>query len=71
MALEVLLVYEGVRRGGMQDAEGSITYLDDGFEEPGAAAEVRPQNQFVYRPTEVASRAARPSRSAAASWAML
>jgi hypothetical protein len=42
VAFEISLVYEGVSRGGMQDAVGSVTDLDDGFEEPGAAAEVRP-----------------------------
>jgi hypothetical protein len=42
VALEISLVYEGVGRGGAQDAVGSIPDLDDGFEEPGAAAEVRP-----------------------------
>jgi hypothetical protein len=42
VALEISLVYEGVGRGGVQDAVGSITYLDDGLEESGAAAEVRP-----------------------------
>jgi hypothetical protein len=42
VALEVLLVYEGVRRGGMHDPVGSIPDLDDGFDEPGAATEVRP-----------------------------
>jgi len=42
VALEISLVYEGVGRGGVQDAVGSIPDLDDGFEEPGAAAEVRP-----------------------------
>jgi hypothetical protein len=42
VALEISLVYEGVGRGGVQDAVGFVYDLDDGFEEPGAAAEVRP-----------------------------
>jgi hypothetical protein len=43
VALEISLVYEGVGRGGMQDAvTGSVTDLDDRFEESCAAAEVRP-----------------------------
>jgi hypothetical protein len=73
VALEVLLVKEGVRRGGMEYAVGSVSDLDEGFEQPGTAAEVRSEfvQRIVYRPTEAASRAARPSRSAAASWAML
>ena len=43
VALEISLVYEGVGRGGVQDAVGFVRDLDDGLEEPGAAAEVRPQ----------------------------
>ncbi len=42
VALEISFVYEGVGRGGVQDAVGFVYDLDDGFEEPGAAAEVRP-----------------------------
>ena len=42
VALEISLVYEGLGRGGVQDAVGSVTDLDDGLEEPGAPAEVRP-----------------------------
>ncbi len=45
VALEVLLVQEGVRRGGMKDAVGSATDLDYGFEQLGAAAEER--SEFV------------------------
>jgi hypothetical protein len=69
VACEISFVYEGVSRGGMEDAVGFFPDLDDGFEEAGAAAEVG--SERVYRPTEAASRAARLSRSAAASWAML
>ena len=43
VSLEIFFVYEGVSRGGMEDAVGLVPYLDGGFEEPGAAAEVRPQ----------------------------
>jgi hypothetical protein len=73
VTLEVLLVYEGVRRGGVQDAVGPVSNLDDGFEQPGPTAEVRPEpvQVIIYRSTEAASRAARPSCSAAASWAIL
>jgi hypothetical protein len=53
----------------MDETVGRVTDFDDGFEELGAAAEVCPQEKFVYRLTEAASRAAR--RSVAASWAML
>ena len=42
VALEISFVYERVGRGGVQDAVGSVPDLDDGLEEPGAAAEVRP-----------------------------
>jgi hypothetical protein len=42
VALEISLFYEGVGRGGAQDAVGSIPVPNDGFEDPGAAAEVRP-----------------------------
>ena len=42
VALEISLVYEGVGRGGVQYAVGFVYDLNDGFEEPGAAAEVRP-----------------------------
>ena len=73
VALEVLLIKEGVGRGGMQDAVGSAPGLDERFGQPRAAAEVGAKLVWraVYRPTEAASRAARPSRSAAASLAML
>ena len=40
--LEILLVYEGVGRGGMEDAVSIFPDLDGGFEEPGTAAEVLP-----------------------------
>ncbi len=40
--LEVLLVYEGVGRGGMENAVSLFPDLDGGFEEPGTAAEVLP-----------------------------
>jgi hypothetical protein len=57
----------------MQDPIGSVSDLDEGFGEAGPAAEVRPEcvQGIAYQPTEAASRAARSSRSAAASWAML
>ena len=42
VALEISLVYEGVGRGRVQDAVSIVCDLDDGFEEPCAAAEVRP-----------------------------
>jgi hypothetical protein len=73
VAVEVFVVDQGVRRSGMQDAVGPVSDLDDGFGQPGPAAEVRPElvQGIIYRPTEAASRAARPSRSAAASWAIL
>ena len=45
VALEVLLVQEGVRRGGVEDAVGSAPDLDEEFEQPGAATEVR--SEFV------------------------
>ena len=73
VALEISLVYEGLGRGGVQDAVAFISDLYDGFEEPGATAEMCPEpfRGIFYRPTEAAARAARLSRSAAASWAML
>ncbi len=73
VTLEVLLVQEGVRRGGVEDTVGAFSDLDEGFEQRGAAVEVRLEfaQRIIYRPTEAASRAARPSRSAAASSAML
>jgi hypothetical protein len=73
VTLEVPLVQEGVRRGGVEDGVGPFSDLDEGFEQRGAAVEVCPEfvQRITYRPTEAASRAARPSRSAAASWAML
>jgi hypothetical protein len=45
VALEVFLVQEGVRRGGMENAVGPASDLDEGFEQPGAAAEVR--SEFI------------------------
>jgi hypothetical protein len=45
VALEVLLVQEGVRRGGVEDAVGSVSDIGEGFEQPGTAAEVR--SEFV------------------------
>jgi hypothetical protein len=73
VAVEVFVVDQGVRRGGMQDPIGSLSGLDEGFGETGPGAEVRPEcvQRIAYQPTEAASRAARSSRSAAASWAML
>ena len=57
----------------MQDAVAFAPDLCDGLEEPCAAAKVSPEffSGTFYQPTEAASRAARLSRSAAASWAML
>jgi hypothetical protein len=43
VALEVLLVKEGVCRGGAEDAVGAALNLDEGFEQAGAAVEVRPE----------------------------
>jgi hypothetical protein len=40
--LEILFVYQGVGRGGMEDAVGLFPDLDGGFEEPGTAAQVLP-----------------------------
>ena len=45
VALEVLLVQEGVRRGGVEDAVGPAPDPDEEFEQPGAATEVR--SEFV------------------------
>jgi hypothetical protein len=45
VALEVLLVQEGVRRGGVEDAVVPAPDLDEEFEQPGAATEVR--SEFV------------------------
>jgi hypothetical protein len=42
VALEFFLVYEGVGRGGMEDAVSLFPDLDRCFEEPGTAAEVLP-----------------------------
>jgi hypothetical protein len=69
LALEISLVYEGISRGGMEDAIGPVADLNRGLGERGAAAEV--YSELVYQPTEAASRATRPSRSLAASWAMV
>jgi hypothetical protein len=68
VTLEVLLVQEGVRRGGMEYTVGPFSDLDEGFEQCGATVEVCPEfvQRIIYRPTEAAA-----SRSAAASWAML
>jgi hypothetical protein len=73
VTLEVFLAQESVRRGGVEDTVGPFSDLDEGFEQRGAATEVRPEfvQRISYRPTEAASRAARPSPSAAASSAML
>jgi hypothetical protein len=73
VAVEVCVVDQGVSRSGMQDPIGSVSDLDEGFGEAGSAVEVRPEcvQGIVYQLTEAASRAARSSRSAAASWAML
>jgi hypothetical protein len=73
VALEISLVYEGVSRCWMQDAVAFAPDLYNGLEEPGAAAKMTLEffRGTFYRPTEAASRAARLSRSAAASWAML
>jgi hypothetical protein len=43
VALEVLLVKEGVCRGGAEDVVGAALNLDEGFEQAGAAVEVRPE----------------------------
>jgi hypothetical protein len=43
VAFEVLLVEEGVRRGGVEDTVDPVPDLDEGFEQPGAAVEVRPK----------------------------
>jgi hypothetical protein len=45
VALEVFLVQEGVRRGGMENAVGPVPDRDEGFEQLGAAAEVR--SEFI------------------------
>jgi hypothetical protein len=73
VALEISIVYEGVGGGGVQDAVTFISDLYDGLGEPCAAAEMCLElfRGIFYRPTEAAARAARLSRSAAASWAML
>jgi hypothetical protein len=40
VVLEIIFVYEGVGRGGMEDAVSLFPDLDRGFEEPGTAAKV-------------------------------
>jgi hypothetical protein len=45
VAFEVVLVQEGVCRGGVEDTEGPVPDLDEGFEQPRTIAEVR--SEFV------------------------
>ncbi len=44
VAREILLVYQGLRRGWVQNAVGVVSYLDKGLEKPRAAAEVPPES---------------------------
>ena len=72
VALEVLLVDEGVGGGGVNDAIGLRADRDGGLGEGGEVPEVRAE--LIAQRTAAASRAARSSRlwrSASASWAML
>ena len=71
--VEVFVFDQGVGGGRVQNEIACVSDFDEGFGEAGAAAEVcsKPLQGDLYRPTEAASRAARSSRSAAASWAML
>jgi hypothetical protein len=43
VALEVLLVQESVSRDGVEDTVGPVPDLDEGLEQPRAAAEVGPE----------------------------
>ncbi len=43
VALEVLLIQEGVSRDGVEDTVGPVPDFDEGLEQPGAAAEVGPE----------------------------
>jgi hypothetical protein len=44
VALEIFLVYQGLRRGGVQDAVGLLSDLDYGLRERCAAAQMRPES---------------------------
>ncbi len=72
VARELRFIYERVGLGGVQQAVGLAADLDGGLGDGGAAAEVGLQWPGAgQRPAVAASREARFSRSASASWAML